>query len=123
MDTQVVELLGRGRLIEELLRAGLEVAIPQRDRGIDLIAYLDLDEKIGSFVARPRSPASTCTFALDHAEAVAIGDALGWTDTSSWRDKGHYTTQRPSRQLREQLEPHRMTPEAWRSRIAGSHRA
>ena len=42
MDTQVIELLGRNRLVSELLRAGLEVAIPARDRGIDLIAYLDL---------------------------------------------------------------------------------
>lgn len=43
VDSQVVELLGRNRLIDELLRAGLEVAVPERDRGIDLIAYLDLD--------------------------------------------------------------------------------
>ena len=42
VDSQVIELLGRNRLVSELLRAGLEVAIPARDRGIDLIAYLDL---------------------------------------------------------------------------------
>ena len=86
--------------------------------------YEKFHDLLFAFVWHVRSPASTCTFALDHAEAVAIGDALGWTDTSSWRDKGHYTTHRPSKLLRERLEPHRMTPEAWRSRIAGgSHRA
>lgn len=53
MDTQVIELLGRSRLISELLRAGLEVAIPERDRGIDLIAYLDLESQVSSFVAKP----------------------------------------------------------------------
>lgn len=59
MDTQVIELLGRNRLVSELLRAGLEVAIPARDRGIDLIAYLDLvdppDEArdLASAVVRP----------------------------------------------------------------------
>jgi hypothetical protein len=53
MDTQVVELLGRNRLISELLRAGLEVAVPARDRGVDLIAYLDLESEVASFVARP----------------------------------------------------------------------
>ena len=47
MDTQVIELLGRNRLVSELLRAGLEVAIPARDRGIDLIAYLDLADLQG----------------------------------------------------------------------------
>ena len=65
LDTQVIELLGRNRLVSELLRAGLEVAVPARDRGIDLIAYLDLidpqDEakdpasagRVQRFAARP----------------------------------------------------------------------
>ena len=34
MDTQVMELLGPNRLVTELLRAGLEIAVPIRDRGI-----------------------------------------------------------------------------------------
>ena len=42
MDTQTIEILGRNRLVNELLVAGLEVAIPLRDRDIDLIAYIDL---------------------------------------------------------------------------------
>jgi hypothetical protein len=53
MDTQVIELLGRNRLISELLRARLEVAVPERDRGVDLIAYVDLESQVASFVARP----------------------------------------------------------------------
>jgi hypothetical protein len=48
-----VELAGRNWLASELLRAGLEVARPERDRGIDLIAYLDLDERVSSFLACP----------------------------------------------------------------------
>ncbi|MGA3024700.1 MAG: hypothetical protein ABSF98_08030 [Bryobacteraceae bacterium] len=40
-DSQVVKVLGRNLLIAELLGAGLEVALPIRDRGIDLIAYAD----------------------------------------------------------------------------------
>jgi hypothetical protein len=43
MDTQLTELIGRNWLVNELLRAGLEVATPLRDRGIDLIAYFDLE--------------------------------------------------------------------------------
>jgi hypothetical protein len=153
-DTQVVELLGRNRLIDELLRAGLEVAIPERDRGIDLIAYLDLDPNVGYFIARRiqmkvasqksfsisrkyekfpdlilafvwhvRSASETCTFAISHPDALVIGTELGWTKTSSWRDKGHYTTQKPSAQLLELLEPHRMSNEAWRSLVTRTHAA
>ena len=53
MDTQVIEIIGRNRLVNELLRAGLEVARPERDRGIDLIAYADLSPTVQSFIARP----------------------------------------------------------------------
>ena len=53
MDKQVTELVGRSKLVAELLRSGIEVAIPERDRGIDLIAYLDLDLRAAHFVARP----------------------------------------------------------------------
>src|ERR1035441_207094 len=53
MDTQTVEIIGRNYLISQLVRDGLEVARPERDHGVDLIAYLDLDETGGGFVACP----------------------------------------------------------------------
>ena len=53
MDTQTIELVGRHRLTTELLKAGLEVALPLRDRGVDLIAYADIDKQVNRFVARP----------------------------------------------------------------------
>jgi hypothetical protein len=53
MDTQVIEILGRNRLVAELYEAGLEPASPLRDRGVDLLAYLDLDDQVGRFVAVP----------------------------------------------------------------------
>ncbi len=43
MDSQLVELIGRAALQLQLLRDGIEVALPLRDRGIDMIAYLDRD--------------------------------------------------------------------------------
>jgi hypothetical protein len=45
LDTQQIELLGRNRL-EWIIRADLEVPIPIRDRGIDLIAYADRAEHL-----------------------------------------------------------------------------
>ena len=53
MDTQTLELVGQHRLASELLLAGLEVAFPARDRGIDLIAYADISRDSRRFVAKP----------------------------------------------------------------------
>lgn len=52
LDTQVVELMGRHRLMNELLRDGLEVAAPVRDRGVDVIAYADLSVQVAKFSAK-----------------------------------------------------------------------
>lgn len=67
VDTQVVELIGRNRLGSELLRAGLEVAVPARDRGIDLIAYADLSKSVKEFAARPvqMKAASRSSFSIN----------------------------------------------------------
>jgi hypothetical protein len=148
MDSQTIELLGRHRLASELLQAGLEVATPARDRGIDLIAYADVDVQLGRFLARPiqmkaasqRSfgiwrkylkihdlviafvwhldgVESPVTYALTTDEAIAVGEAMGWTGTSSWVDAGGYTTTRPGRTLCQHLEAYRMSPDKWWSKI------
>lgn len=71
MDAQATELLGRNRLMSELLRAGLEVALPARDRGIDLLAYVDLSSKVQTFVAVPiqMKAASRASFSIDRKYA------------------------------------------------------
>lgn len=53
VDSQQVEILGRNLLVADLLRAGIEVARPERDRGIDLVAYVDDDLEHGRFRAVP----------------------------------------------------------------------
>jgi hypothetical protein len=65
--TQLVELAGRHWLTSQLLAAGLEVARPERDHGIDLIAYLDLDDQVGDFAACPiqMKASTTSAFGLD----------------------------------------------------------
>jgi hypothetical protein len=67
----VIELLGHNRLTDEILRSGLEVAHPARDRGIDLIAYADLKTNVAAFVARPiqMKAASTQSFGIDRKYA------------------------------------------------------
>jgi hypothetical protein len=46
-------LSGHHFLIAQLVAGGLEVAIPVRDRGVDLIAYLDLTADTEQFVSCP----------------------------------------------------------------------
>jgi hypothetical protein len=146
-DSQVVELLGRHHLMNELLRAGLEVAVPARDRGIDMIAYADLSRQVQRFAARPiqmkassgsafginrkytkiadlliahvwhvESPTQTVTFAMTYNEVLRIADEMRWTRTPSWA-KGAYSTRNPSKRLREHLEPFRINPERWWSKV------
>ena len=110
IDTQVVELIGRNRLVSELLRAGLEVAIPARDRGIDLIAYADLSMDVKQFVARPieMKAASHSSFSINrkfkrvadliiayvwHLEdpSQAVTYALTWNETIKVARKMGYT--------------------------------
>ena len=52
-DNAVVEFLGRNILIAQLMDAGLEVAIPARDRGVDLIAFQDCLPKDNNFTFIP----------------------------------------------------------------------
>lgn len=144
MDAQLIELVGRQRLITELLQADLEVALPMRDRGIDLIVYADLlvsgfkavpvqmkaastscfavDQKYSKFpnlllayVWYLDTPEQAVTYALTYAEAVSVAEQMGYTATMSWQS-GIYTTTRPSRRLLQLLEPYRMSSDAWRRR-------
>jgi len=67
MDSQTIELVGRSQLTSELLRAGLEVALPLRDRGIDLVAYADTGDGVTAFTAVPiqMKAASERSFSID----------------------------------------------------------
>jgi len=64
-DTQVTEILGRNRLINELVNDGLEVAVPLRDSGIDLIAYAAFQKR--PFVGFPiqMKAATKQSFSID----------------------------------------------------------
>jgi hypothetical protein len=140
LDTQQVEALGRSRLKAALIEAGLEVATPERDNGIDLIAYRWHPES-GEFTSRPiqmktarefifgvdrkyeRIPhlvmayvmnvrTEHAIYALTYAEAEQVAQSLGWTETASW-EAGGYTRTYGSKKLVEALAPYRMTPEKW----------
>jgi hypothetical protein len=114
---------------------------------VDLIAYVDLEMHVQSFVARPiqmkaasrqsfsidrkyakfpnlliafvwnlANGSEPITFAMSYAEALQVGDYMGYAATDSWQ-RGSYATTNPSPRLRELLEPYRMTPERWWERV------
>ncbi|MFH1417536.1 MAG: hypothetical protein ABII12_04520 [Planctomycetota bacterium] len=147
MDTQVIEVLGRNRLVDELLKADLEVALPVRDRGVDVIAYADLGSQVSEFAARPiqMKAASTATFSVDRkyrrirdlliayvwyvqeperavTYALTFGEASAVSDAMGWTKtaswrNGLYTTTRPSKKLVSLLKPYQMSPGRWKKRI------
>jgi len=135
----LVELVGRNWLTSQLLRAGLEVALPERDRGIDLIAYRDLDEKqqflaypiqmkaatdevfsidrkyekfprlILAYVWNIGDSTRTKCFALTYEETIHIADKMEYTKTPSWQTGRRYSTTAPSKELKELLGPFEMS--------------
>ena len=146
MDSQTVEIIGRNYLVSRLVADGLEVARPERDRGVDLIAYLDLGEA-GRFVACPiqmkaatkasfsvhhkyeriaqlilayvwntQVPNQARAYALTYVEAKQVAEEMGWTNTISWQ-RGGYSTTRPSRSLQALLEPFLMREGDWRRKV------
>ena len=78
LDAQLVELAGRNWLAAQLQRSGIEVARPERDRGVDLIAYIDRDTRVPNFVALPlQIKAATCeVFSLNTKYAKFPGLVL-----------------------------------------------
>jgi len=147
MDDGQTEIIGRHWLIRELLEAGLEVALPERDRGVDLIAYSELDGS-GRFVAKPiqlksandcsfavdqkyepsqelliayvwhvADPEKTCCYCLTYSEAEGVAQRLRWTETNSWKEGHNYTTQHPSRELVGILEPFLMDSTKWSQKV------
>jgi hypothetical protein len=149
-DSQLTELAGKHLLIAQLTAAGLEVAVPVRDRGIDLIAYLDRGTPPRDFVACPiQLKASTGEgFGLDkkYEKTANLILAYVWHVTDpvsyciyalSYREalailhrKGHTATTswengywhvtRADKQLIRMLEPYKMTPKKWVERVSSA---
>lgn len=149
LDSQQVEILGRNMVKASLIEAGVEVATPERDNGIDLIAYrwsqdglfvaypiqikaasafsFGMDRKYAKiprlimvFVMNSRSMSASAIFAMTYAQMVKVGDDMGWTKTASWTDRDGYSTRHPSPKLTAILEAHRMDSARWATLLAGA---
>jgi hypothetical protein len=111
LDAQTIALLGRDLVIDQLHRSGLEVALPRRDHGIDVIAYVDkqrafqalpiqvkasagfrwvVNQKYGPFAEIVIAFAlyladedKATVYVLPHTENLAIAERLGLTQSSA----------------------------------------
>jgi hypothetical protein len=134
-----VEAAGLAYLKLRLLQAGYEVAVPDFDNGIDLIAFQEPTEVRPAFKAWPIQLKSATAasfgvhskyqsrdiyyafvwnvfstpelFILSYQEALIIlGEKKA--NTPSFRVHGAYDTTSPSREIKRDLEPF-SKPEAW----------
>lgn len=123
LDSQQIELVGTAWLSTLLLADGIEIAEPIRDRGVDLVAFIDA----GYFRAVPLQvkahtearfsvhrkyarfpelrivhlwnvldPTRARAFCTTYAESVALATEFGWTKTASWNRAGYSTAINPS---------------------------
>ena len=147
LDSQQVEILGRNLIKASLIEAGIEVATPERDNGIDLIAYrwskagmftaypvqikaaskfcFSIDRKYAKiprlimvYVLNCRSTNESEIFAMSYDQMVQVGEAMGWTKTASWMERDQYSTQHPSPKLRGLLAPYCMDAAKWAALLA-----
>jgi hypothetical protein len=143
-DSQLTELAGKHLLIAHLVAAGLEVAEPVRDKGIDLIVYRDS----GDFQARPvqmkasslesfsldgkyerfphlliayvwnvQTPDRSEVYALTFKEAKKILVSKGYDKTESWEKRKYYFVRNAGTELKKLLAPYRMSPKNWQQKL------
>jgi hypothetical protein len=142
LDSQQVEILGRSLVKAALIEAQIEVATPERDNGIDLIAFqwnttqgifharpvqikasstfsFSIDKKYAKipglimvFVISCRAVTESAIYAMTYSQMVGIGKVMGWTKTPSW-SRGYYSCQHASPKLMTALEPHLMGADKW----------
>ena len=142
LDSQQVEILGRSLVKAALIEAGIEVATPERDNGIDLIGYrwssagpftaypiqikaasdfsFGMDRKYAKiphlimvFVMNCRSAADSRIYAMTYRQMEQVGDSMAWTKTASWMERDGYSTRYASPRLMGFLTPHLMDAAKW----------
>lgn len=135
LDTQQKEILGCAILKSYLIAGGIEVASPERDNGIDLIAYkfhnsfnafpiqmkssanesFSINKKYESipglwmaYVWHIQDPQRSSVYFMKYNDAIEIGNQMGWTKTDSWNIKGEYSNSSPGGVLKKLIIPYKM---------------
>lgn len=119
------EIIYRNEVTTLLLRQGYNIFLPVYDYGIDFIAHRETDGDLKLIQQKSRWTIAKKYvgrkiwiafrdngdwFLVPHDELVSMGEAAGFTATSSWIDKGLYHFASMSAGLREQCEKYRIAP-------------
>lgn len=137
IDSQQVELLGRNILISKLIADDIEIALPLRDRGVDLIAFADVNNEnkfkaipiqlksssktsfsinrkyekfsnlILAYIWYASDPQSAELYIMTYPQALTVANELGWTGKKSWIEGSAFSTSRPSKRIIELIEPYK----------------
>jgi len=140
--SQRTELINTHRAVESILEAGLDVAMPLKDDGIDLVCYvskgdgpwtsvaIQVKSRFGvdkKYLSRPGlvmcyvcSPNDI--YVLTHERAMEIAQARGYLNPArkSWRTLNGYSVPTVGKSLSTDLVPFAATPERWREVLAES---
>jgi hypothetical protein len=145
-DAQLIGIAGQNWLVSQLIQCGIEVAMPVRDKGIDLIAYVETQGfracRIQIKVSRGSAfkvyregysgmlmvyiwhiydPQKTVAFAMKTAEARRIVKANKWDENPCWTKEGGYwrvpRVAQESYFYRRYLHDHKMDLDKWRPTI------
>lgn len=145
MDAQQIELIGRSLLQAQLLREDIEIALPIRDKGIDLVAYLDrrgesqphscfLQMKAASnrafsfntkyqhfghfkfvYIWHVLESEKVRFFLLSYSEAESLCRHHAWTPTRNGFER--WSTSNPSGTLSGKLEKFQVVGRQWRQKL------
>ena len=78
---------------------------------VQLKARLTIDKKYASRGLWLNFPINGSWYLIEHDELVRIvGEATPWLTSSSWTDRGSYSSARPSRALQRRLAAYRIGP-------------
>jgi len=147
LHAESIAILGQNRLVEQLVLGGIDIALPIRKHGVDLIAYMTPRDRSEDFISAPlRVTSSTgrafsidnslesitdllhvfvwnvggegCSiFALTHRELGAVAEALGYSLAPSYQKGLYPQPQIGSKSLANALEPFRMHVESWSQKL------
>jgi hypothetical protein len=138
---------GKRIFVSQVKAAGLRLAEPSRDKSIDYLIYRNTTRNHAQvsyavklktscfetfylykkyariphfllvYIWNARDSAESSVYALTYEEALRILEAKGYARSDSWTKEGGYSVTHAGSELKEMLEPYRMTQERWQKKL------
>jgi hypothetical protein len=138
---------GKEIFVSQVTAAGLKLAEPLQDPSIDYLIYgsesgdreivscavkvktsvhetfslfktdLKVPGSLLAYVWNAGDPAKSSVYALTYREALKIFEKKPYVKSDAWLKDGRYTVVHAGAELKEMLEPYRMTRDRWQQRL------